>query len=90
MDKEFANKRSTSESGQKSDSEKDDSLNISVLSIGMIVKNYKVLCGLQATMGALIQYAFSRHCNIRSRLLVALYDYNKYVFLECFILVNYL
>ena len=39
----------------------------------------------KATMGALIQYAFSKHCNIRSKLLIALYDYNKNTFLECFI-----
>ena len=40
MDKESINSRSTP------DSEKDDSLNISNLSIGMVVKNYKILCHL--------------------------------------------
>lgn len=39
----------------------------------------------KATMGSLIQYAFSGHCNIKSKLLVALYDYNKNTFLECFV-----
>ena len=39
----------------------------------------------KATMGALIQYAFSQHCNIRTKLLVSLYEYNKNTFLECFI-----
>lgn len=39
----------------------------------------------KATMGALIQYAFSSDCKIRSRLLTVLYDYNKNEFLNCFI-----
>ena len=39
----------------------------------------------KATMGSLIQYAFSQHCNIRTKLLVSLYEYNKNIFLKCFI-----
>lgn len=46
MDKESVNSRSTPDSDWKPDFEKDDTLNVSGLSIGMTVKNYKVLCRL--------------------------------------------
>ena len=46
MDKESVNRQLTPDSDRKSDLEKDDTLNVSGLSIGMTVKNYKVLCRL--------------------------------------------
>lgn len=59
MDKESVNRRLTSDSDRKSDLEKEDTLNVSGLSIGMTVKNYKVLCrllGQETTTGKAKQY----------------------------------
>ncbi len=53
MDKESVNRQPVP------DSEKDDSLKISNLSIGMVVKNYKILCHLlnqEAKTGKAKQY----------------------------------
>lgn len=59
MDKESVNRRLTPDSDRKSDLEKEDTLNVSGLSIGMTVKNYKVLCrllGQETTTGKAKQY----------------------------------
>lgn len=60
MDKESVNSRSTPDSDWKSDFEKDDTLNVSGLSIGMTVKNYKVLCRL---LGQKIKEGNSKNIN---------------------------
>lgn len=60
VDKESVNSRSTPDSDRKSDFEKDDTLNVSGLSIGMTVKNYKVLCRL---LGQKIKEGNSKNIN---------------------------
>ena len=67
-----------------STNEKDYSEQVSFEFEGCMAKLKKLKIN-KATMGALIQYAFSQHCNIRTKLLVSLYEYNKNTFLECFI-----
>lgn len=67
-----------------STNEKDYSEQVSFEFEGCMAKLKKLKIN-KATMGSLIQYAFSQHCNIRTKLLVSLYEYNKNIFLECFI-----
>lgn len=67
MDKESVNRQPVP------DSENDDSLKISNLSIGMVVKNYKILCHLlnqEAKTGKAKQYQYDATNSLFTSLLV--------------------